>query len=255
MKTQDIKNMGHAYLSVLEAMKKKKLDPVDKDELKGDHEDRDDKDIDNDGDTDKSDVFLHKKRQAISKASKGKEVETSEATSNASKVFNKIAAKAGGGEKGKKMAAGLLHKMKKEEVETTESVVEAKKMKISAKQIKTALASAKAQAKPKDQVSLKKAPWDEKKESVKAESKTWTIFNRIMEKATHAGNSDKEKADQGASGKDKEFIKMMGGLDGQDSGIDGAKAAQQTIDSIRASGKVAPKRPGDQDVGDKKIVK
>ena len=214
MKTQEIKNMGQAYLSVLEAMKKKKMDPVDADELKGDHEDRDDKDIDNDGDTDKSDVYLHNRRKAISKASKGKEVET------------------------------------------TESVdVDESKKTISAKQIRHALSSAKAQAKPKGEVSLKKAPWDEKKESVKAESKIWTIFNRIMEKATHAGNSDKEKADQGASGKDKEFIKMMGGLDGQDSGIDGAKAAQQTIDSIRASGKVAPKRPGDQDVGDKKIVK
>lgn len=214
MKTQEIKNMGQAYLSVLEAMKKKKMDPVDADELKGDHEDRDDKDIDNDGDTDKSDVYLHNRRKAISKASKGKEVETTESV----------------------------------------DVDEAKKT-ISAKQIRHALSSAKAQAKPKGEVSLKKAPWDEKKESVKAESKIWTIFNRIMEKATQAGNSDKEKADQGASGKDKEFIKMMGGLDGQDSGIDGAKAAQQTIDSIRASGKVAAKRPGDQDVGDKKIVK
>ena len=214
MKTQEIKNMGQAYLSVLEAMKKKKMDPVDADELKGDHEDRDDKDIDNDGDTDKSDVYLHNRRKAISKASKGKEVETTESV----------------------------------------DVDEAKKT-ISVKQIRHALSSAKAQAKPKGEVSLKKAPWDEKKESVKAESKIWTIFNRIMEKATQAGNSDKEKADQGASGKDKEFIKMMGGLDGQDSGIDGAKAAQQTIDSIRASGKVAAKRPGDQDVGDKKIVK
>ena len=464
MKTQDIKNMGHAYLSVLEAMKKKKLDPVDKDELKGDHDDRKDKDIDNDGDTDKSDVYLHNRRKTISKASKDKEVET------------------------------------------TESVEEAKKV-ITAKQIKNALSSAKAQAKPKDQVSLKKAPFDipkesfdvdsllaifekleesqinfildnldeqqldeisnktidsyrkkaygqyktsadkasdgpwgsakpetrakhaarydkrhkgigsadkrtmardpdnfkfgsvgkdgrdpkkdsmssktvgdmrkikgysNKKESVVYEAmnnsvldrlhsgegashhmgheggarqhhyaaedaradgntkaaahherasahhekasehleagnhimahhnseraahhaklavkhggeetdshevhqdhakahrlnsagytaestkRNWDVLNRIMEKATHAGNSDKEKADQGASGKDKEFIKMMGGLDGQDSGIDGAKAAQQTIDSIRASGKVAAKRPGDQDIGDKKIVK
>ena len=136
MKTQDIKNMGHAYLSVLEAMKKKKLDPVDKDELKGDHDDRDDKDIDNDGDTDKSDVFLHKKRQAISKASKGKEVETSE------------------------------------------SVEEAKKV-ITAKQIKNALSSAKAQAKPKDQVSLKKAPFDIPKESVVYEAMSNNIVDRL----------------------------------------------------------------------------
>jgi len=44
---------------------KKKMDPVDKDELKGKHTDRDDKDIDNDGDSDESDEYLHKKRKAI----------------------------------------------------------------------------------------------------------------------------------------------------------------------------------------------
>jgi|UPI0004915E67 hypothetical protein len=44
------------------------LDDVDKKELKGKHKDRDDKDIDNDGDVDSSDKYLHKKRKAISKA-------------------------------------------------------------------------------------------------------------------------------------------------------------------------------------------
>ena len=49
---------------------KKKLDPVDKDELKGTHADRKDGDIDNDGDEDDADKFLHKKRKAISKSMK-----------------------------------------------------------------------------------------------------------------------------------------------------------------------------------------
>ena len=53
------------YYEIDEAM-----DKVDKDELDGDYEDREDKDIDNDGDTDDSDEYLHKKRQAISKAIK-----------------------------------------------------------------------------------------------------------------------------------------------------------------------------------------
>ena len=44
------------------------LDPVDKGELKGKHKHRDDKDIDNDGDVDSSDKFLHKRRKAITKA-------------------------------------------------------------------------------------------------------------------------------------------------------------------------------------------
>ena len=54
--------------SVFEA--KKKLDPVDHSELKGKHKDREEKDVDNDGDVDDSDKFLHKKRKAISKAIK-----------------------------------------------------------------------------------------------------------------------------------------------------------------------------------------
>lgn len=49
---------------------KKKMDPVDKDELKGTHADRDDKDIDNDGDSDDTDKYLHKRRKAISKSIK-----------------------------------------------------------------------------------------------------------------------------------------------------------------------------------------
>lgn len=63
---------------VQEGKHKKKMDPVDKDELKGDHEDRDDKDIDNDGDVDSSDKYLHKRRKAVSKAIKkdSKDVET-----------------------------------------------------------------------------------------------------------------------------------------------------------------------------------
>lgn len=61
-----LKSVAQAYLS----MHEKKMDPVDKDELKGKHADRDDKDIDNDGDVDDSDEYLHKKRQAISKSQK-----------------------------------------------------------------------------------------------------------------------------------------------------------------------------------------
>lgn len=44
------------------------MDPVNKDELKGKHKDRKDKDIDNDGDVDSTDKYLHKRRKAISKS-------------------------------------------------------------------------------------------------------------------------------------------------------------------------------------------
>lgn len=103
MKTQDIKNMAAAIQQVAEnqkaAMQKKlaksaapsekgkaavtlpkapwdkkneAMDPVDHKELKGKHKDRKDKDIDNDGDVDKSDEYLHNRRKAVSKAMKKK---------------------------------------------------------------------------------------------------------------------------------------------------------------------------------------
>ena len=65
-KTEAVKEM-----SSKEKMKKglynSKMDPVDKKELKGTHADRKDGDIDNDGDEDKSDKYLHKRRKAITK--------------------------------------------------------------------------------------------------------------------------------------------------------------------------------------------
>ena len=57
-----------------EELSEKKLDPVNHKELKGKHSERKDKDIDNDGDVDKSDKYLHMRRKKVSKiiAMKGK---------------------------------------------------------------------------------------------------------------------------------------------------------------------------------------
>ena len=64
----DSNNPVNTNLDVYKGLaEKKKMDAVDKDELKGTHADRKDKDIDNDGDVDDSDKYLHKKRKAISK--------------------------------------------------------------------------------------------------------------------------------------------------------------------------------------------
>ena len=52
-----------------------KMDPVDKKELKKKYDDREDGDIDNDGDEDESDKYLHMRRKAISKALKTKNKE------------------------------------------------------------------------------------------------------------------------------------------------------------------------------------
>jgi len=51
----------------VEHIEEKKLDPVNHKELKGKHADRKDKDIDNDGDVDKSDKYLHMRRKKVSK--------------------------------------------------------------------------------------------------------------------------------------------------------------------------------------------
>ena len=64
----DKKVIDSVFAAWQDGVEKKKLDPVDDKELKGKHKDRDDKDIDNDGDVDSSDQFLHKKRKAIGKA-------------------------------------------------------------------------------------------------------------------------------------------------------------------------------------------
>ena len=51
----------------VEHIEEKKLDPVNHKELKGKHADRKDKDIDNDGDVDGSDKYLHMRRKKVSK--------------------------------------------------------------------------------------------------------------------------------------------------------------------------------------------
>lgn len=68
MKLQDRLGISDEMIEAIRSITEKKAaDPVSSDELKGKYKEREDKDIDNDGDTDKSDKFLHKKRKAISK--------------------------------------------------------------------------------------------------------------------------------------------------------------------------------------------
>jgi hypothetical protein len=61
--------------SLLDAVKsiteKKKMDPVDPKANQKDFDDRKDKDIDNDGDVDKTDKYLHRRRKAVTKSVKG----------------------------------------------------------------------------------------------------------------------------------------------------------------------------------------
>lgn len=85
------------------------------------------------------------------------------------------------------------------------------------------------------------------------ESTEWTVFRRILEKrdAHTKGATAPEPIDSKASGSEKEFVAKHGGLGGNDSGIDGAKAAADTAKAATAGVRVAPKRPGDNSAGDK----
>jgi hypothetical protein len=141
-------------------------------------------------------------------------------------------------------------------------------MSISAKQIKAALSSAKAQAKPKDQVSLKKLHLIFlKNQTLKLKRNrfniSWTILNRIQEKAiaprdmNHVkGATPPETMDSKESPKAKEFAATSGVPASVT--LDANVIAQQTADAIRASAaKISgnSNRSNDQKTGDKNIIK
>ena len=72
----DLEKMLPDYIDGRDITKviKEKLDPVNKVAVKKKFDDRKDKDIDNDGDVDSTDKYLHKRRKAISKAIKSERV-------------------------------------------------------------------------------------------------------------------------------------------------------------------------------------
>ena len=61
-------SLEEAILNAVNGKINEKLDPVNKSAAKKKFDDRKDKDIDNDGDVDSSDKYLHKRRKAIGKA-------------------------------------------------------------------------------------------------------------------------------------------------------------------------------------------
>lgn len=89
------------------------------------------------------------------------------------------------------------------------------------------------------------------------EANNWPVYNRILEKKDEhtKGATPPQTYDDKFSASDKKFADAHGGINGNDSGIDGDKAAQQTIDAIKNSTKPSAKRSNDKDQGDKSIVK
>ena len=65
---------GSLEEAIKAAVKNEKMDAVNKTAVKKKFDDRKDKDIDNDGDVDSSDKYLHKRRKAISKAIKSEDL-------------------------------------------------------------------------------------------------------------------------------------------------------------------------------------
>jgi len=291
MKTEDIKKMGRAYLQVLEG--KKKLDPVDQDELKGDHEDRDDKDIDNDGDADKSDEYLHNRRKTISKKMQ-KDTEVVEGVqklSNARLKYHATKNFPHGSYSKKEIDAEHKRRMKTEPNyhtvkpsmnEDNEQIDEISKKTLSSyvkkastdmydkggRSVYHSTKAAKASGPFADQTKKKhrqKSDEAERKAANRAtgieramnrmtkEQTSWPIYDRIMEKRDEhtKGATKPQEMDDNWSDNAKKFVDMHGGLTGNETNIDGAKAAAQTAANIKNSGKVAPKRPADQTIGDK----
>jgi hypothetical protein len=138
-----------------------KLDPVDQKALKGSLKSAKDKDINDDGKVNSSDEYLHKRRQAVSKA---------------------------------------LGKLKEETLD---------EKKLSDKDVKRALASAKAQAKPKETVSLKKPPFkmdEEVEELDEVSASTLGSYIRKASKGKEAAYKSREEVelDENIAGKFKD---------------------------------------------------
>lgn len=211
MKTDDIKKMGQAYVQVLEAAKK--LDPV------GKH----DADIDNDGDADKSDEYLIKRRKAISANVKEEKDDIEEAL-----VGNQHKIDVNKNGKIDSHDFKLLKKTKKEEVEVKEWTV--------FNRIQEKLSSYKVSSVGDD-------PHD-----------ITTIF--AIDSHTK-GATPPEEINSKASKGEKDFADKHGGLGkktppsyADDNAID-----QNPVQFKAQNVKVAPGRHNDSTIGDKAILK
>jgi hypothetical protein len=99
------------------------------------------------------------------------------------------------------------------------------------------------------------------KESFNTETTTWPVYARIKEandRAMHYKSATPpETMNDKMTASDKAFIAPHGSLNGIDSGIDGAKAAEYTAkhatDGIKPGGGM--NRPNDNKTGDKNIIK
>jgi len=163
--------MGNVTSKLIEAYaevnEKKKLDPVG----------QADADIDNDGDVDKSDKYLHNRRKAVKKAMKDDEM--NEAYESVCKEMKKMHDEGYGKKaimaKYNHMDNATLEKLYASSCGTREEVEESSKAALAKKLAKASAPSEKG----KKAVTLKKAPWDKDKKSTNEEE---VVMNPKKEK-------------------------------------------------------------------------
>jgi len=211
MDKEDIQKVWAAYQKVQEAAKKKKLDPVGKA----------DADIDNDGDVDSSDEYLHKRRKAIGKAMKKEEVDLGE------EIHRDVI-------KAYKNSRDAEHK--DGEYGTT--------------------ATKRAVTRTANTLS-KKINQHHPDLDMQGKIKLRTQLQNMKEKVEHDPNkANKEMMKDKFTASDKKIVDGHGGIDPKTPEVDGMKAADQTAASIKASepGETHKNREADKTQGDKAII-
>ena len=257
-----------------------KMDPVDKAELKGKHKDRKDKDINNDGDVDSSDEYLHKRRKAVSKAvdeEKCKECDCDDCECGKNEAYNEPQGQA------KRMMSPLQKarmdkekadrdrdgKLKPGVIKKEVNEISMGKMqaygKAAAKDIekhrntvKTALdqpaSPKKADAGLKSMKTLRKRSRGSdmyvNKLTGRSKVKPTAEAYENIKKATHQGPSSPPGEGLSPSAKDQLAKKMP-----TPEPIDEPKVDAKNFATFRKGLKAAPKRPGDNNKGDKNVVK
>jgi len=221
MSSKIYKALAHAYQEVINPQEdiqelQEAMDPVDPKELKGKHKDRKDKDLDNDGDVDKSDEYLHKRRKAITKTVKKSGEDDPKGESGETAIMNP----------------------KSESKSTTENVKSADK-------------KPEVFVAPDGKKHTRMVPVD--KEVIKKESTDMSIRDKllsVLEKRDH-GNTDMKQPhdDQDSPGAKKmrqdHAPEVMADI--EKATDDNAKAEKQA--------KVSPKNPTDKNApGDSKVI-
>ena len=261
--------MGNVTSKLIEAYaevnEKKKMDPVG----------QADADIDNDGDVDKSDKYLHNRRKAVKKAMKDDEM--NEAYEAVCKEMKKMHDEGYGKKaimaKYKHMEMATVEKLYAQTCGTREEVEEDSKAALAKKLAKASAPSEKG----KKAVTLKKAPFDipkaskneedevvvnPKKETKKAkmgdnevsavESTVWPVYTRIMEKRGEHYKSAAAAQEPNDASKSSKGAQDM--LNTPKDVKDNPEASGDDVKKAANAGPSKKARTNDNKAGDSKVI-